>query len=98
MRILKSHYFISIHNFWGFLAVLMSFLFALCLSILPIPLWMNHLWPFWPVLMLIFWAAYLPKVVSPWLVWFIGLLDDVMQGSLLGRTCSGVYSGLFFSL
>lgn len=82
---IKNRHFIRSKDYWGFFVILLSFLAAICLSILPLPLWMNNLWPLWIVLVLIFWAAYLPHVLSPWVVWFVGLLNDVIQGSWLGE-------------
>jgi rod shape-determining protein MreD len=69
----------------GFLVLLISFLCTLSLNIIPLPLWMKTLWPLWTVLILIFWTAYLPEVLNPWLVFIIGLLEDVLQGSFLGE-------------
>ncbi len=69
----------------GFFVLLISFLFTLGLSILPLPIWMKTLWPLWTVLILVFWTAYLPEVLNPWLVFVVGLLEDVLQGSLLGE-------------
>lgn len=73
------------YSTWGFLVLLISFLCTLGLSILPLPIWMKTLWPLWIVLILIFWTAYLPDVLNPWLVFLVGILEDVLQGSFLGE-------------
>lgn len=85
MTSFKSRNFVRAKNYGGFFLMLMSFLFALCLSILPLPLWVNTLWPLWTVLVLIFWTAYLTDVLNPWFVCLIGLCEDVLQGSFLGE-------------
>lgn len=69
----------------GFLVMLISFILAISLNILPLPLWMKTLWPLWTVLILVFWTAYLPEILNPWLVFLVGLLEDILQGSLLGE-------------
>lgn len=74
----------------GSVVVLISFVLALCLDIMPLPPWMSSLWPLWTVLILIFWVAYLPHVLSPWVAWFIGLFEDVLQGGFLGEHALGL--------
>lgn len=82
---IKKRNFISSSDYWGFLVMLLSFFVAIVLSTLSLPLWMQSVWPLWVVLVLIFWSVYLPHVVSPWVIWFLGLLSDVIHGSLLGE-------------
>ena len=75
----------KVHNYGGFLVMLISFYCALSLNIFPLPLWTKLVWPLWIVLVLVFWAVYLSEVLNPWLVCLIGLFDDVLLGSLLGE-------------
>ncbi|WP_207061328.1 rod shape-determining protein MreD [Motiliproteus sp. SC1-56] len=64
--------------------ILLSFLFALMLSALPMPELFVWARPEWVGLTLIYWALALPHRVGPWYGWVIGLLLDILQGSLLG--------------
>lgn len=82
-------------NYTGFFVMLALFILSISLSILPIPLWMVNLWPLWSILILIFLVAYLPDVIPLWLIWLMGLLYDVMQGSLLGEHALG-FIGVYF--
>jgi rod shape-determining protein MreD len=85
MKSLNSKGFTRSNEYVGFVVMLLSFLCALSLNILPLPLWMKALWPLWTVLILIFWTAYFSDVLNPWLVWMVGLFEDVLQGSFLGE-------------
>jgi|GEM_PF-86994 len=82
---MKRQFFFNSNDYWGFLVILISFLAAIWLSVVPLPDWMMLLWPVWPVLLLIFWAVYLPNVVGLGLAWGIGLLMDVIQYTKLGE-------------
>ncbi len=64
--------------------ILLSFMLALMLTEMPIPEVFEWGRPQWTVLVLIYWAAALPHRVGPWYGWMIGLLLDILQGSLLG--------------
>ncbi len=64
--------------------VTISFLLALVLAILPLPKWMNILWPDWVVLVLIYWVMALPHRVSVGSAWIVGIFMDVLFGTTLG--------------
>ena len=57
---------------------------ALMLTELPLPELFEWGRPQWAVLVLIYWVAALPHRVGPWYGWWVGLLLDILQGSLLG--------------
>ncbi len=60
---------------------------ALILALLPMPSWLAALRPAWVLLVLIFWSLNLPGRVSITLAWIMGLLLDVLNGTLLGEHC-----------
>ncbi|MFT6915127.1 MAG: rod shape-determining protein MreD [Motiliproteus sp.] len=64
--------------------ILLSFMLALILTEIPMPEVFEWGRPQWVALVLIYWVAALPHRVGPWYGWMIGLLLDILQGSLLG--------------
>jgi len=53
--------------------------------ILPLPDWAQTYRPHWVALILIYWSMALPQRVGLWSAFFIGLLVDTAQGTLLGQ-------------
>lgn len=72
------------NSFGGGFMIWITFFIAIWLDFLPLPLWMEPLWPLWIILVLIFWAVYLPIKVSPWMVWCLGIFYDLLQDTWLG--------------
>lgn len=64
--------------------IIISVIVALLLSILPLPTWLIWLQPQWVALVVIFWAMNLPYRFGVGYAWIIGLMLDVVYGSLLG--------------
>lgn len=58
---------------------------ALMLAILPLPTWAEAYRPAWVIIALIYWSMQEPQRVGVGVAWTVGLLLDVMQGSLLGQ-------------
>jgi rod shape-determining protein MreD len=67
------------------LTVGLSLSLALLLTLFPMPEWISASRPIWVLLVLIFWALILPGRVSITLAWVMGILLDVLNGSLLGE-------------
>ena len=63
----------------------LSLLLALLLSIAPMPQFMEVGRPLWVALGLSFWALALPHRVGMVSAWCLGLVEDVLFGSLLGQ-------------
>lgn len=57
---------------------------ALLLTLLPLPSWLQSLWPYWVGLVLIFWCLETQGMISLGLAFFTGVLLDLFTGSLLG--------------
>ena len=70
-------------NEWILLMVTISL--ALILTLLPMPAWFQAFRPAWALLVMVFWALLLPGRLSITLAWVVGLLMDVLNGTLLGE-------------
>jgi len=69
----------------GGLIILLSFLLALILTLLPLPEWARLYRPQWPTLILIYWVMATPHRVGVGIGWLTGIAVDVMTGTLLGQ-------------
>ena len=67
------------------LVITMSFLFALILEIIPMSWLANWMRPEWVLLVLIYWVMVLPDKVGVSIAFILGLLMDLIKGSLLGE-------------
>ncbi len=68
----------------GFWVVILTFLVAYLLAIVPFPDWAMNYRPQWVVMVLIYWGMALPYRVGIGFAWVAGLLMDIMEGSMLG--------------
>ncbi len=62
-----------------------TFLIAFFLMILPMPAWAIWFRPAWVLIALIYWSMMLPYQVNVGAAWVVGMLVDVLNGSLLGE-------------
>jgi rod shape-determining protein MreD len=67
------------------LVIAITFLVAIILSILPGPDWAEQFRPNWVSLVLIYWCMATPQRVGVGTGWTVGLILDVLYGSLLGQ-------------
>jgi len=65
--------------------VLGTLLVAWLLTILPMPGWAVVLRPQWTALVLIFWVLTLPDRIGVFWSFFVGLMLDVVAGTVLGQ-------------
>lgn len=65
--------------------ITLTLLMALCLAIIPLPDWALWLRPAWVALVLIYWTMMLPNHVSVGIAWLVGLLVDILDGTLFGE-------------
>jgi rod shape-determining protein MreD len=79
-------------------AILASFAFALTLSALPLPHWADPWRPAWVTLVLVYWCLAVPERVGVGAGWTLGLLLDVMTGTLLGQHALGLTLVAFLAL
>jgi len=69
----------------GTLALYLSLLAAMGLSIAPWPNTIAYMMPNWVLLSLMYWCIALPHKVSVGTCWSVGLLVDTLSDSLLGQ-------------
>jgi rod shape-determining protein MreD len=65
--------------------IILSFIIAMMLTIMPLPEWAEEIRPQWVVLVLVYWAMALPQRVSVGSGWVMGLLLDVANDAVLGQ-------------
>lgn len=65
--------------------ILFSFIVALLLTMIPLPDWARYLRPDWVGLVLIYWCLALPERIGVGSGWVMGLLVDLLTGTLLGQ-------------
>ena len=78
---------INLRNIWVIPATL---IFALALTLLPLPTWAQPFRPDWVTLVVIYWAMAIPRMFGMSAAWVIGILLDVGQGALLGQHALGM--------
>ena len=71
-------------------AIAASFVVAFMLTALPLPDWAAPWRPAWVALVLAYWVLAMPQYIGVMTAWSIGLLLDVMHGSLLGQHAFGL--------
>ena len=82
---------------WWFVGTLV---FALLSMLVPLPATLEPLKPYWPALLLIYWALESEDRVSLGLAFVVGLIADLLVGVVLGeqalRLCALVFIVLHF--
>ncbi len=68
----------------GIWVIVLSFLLAFLLAIVPFPEWAMHYRPQWVALVLIYWMIALPYRVGMGTAWVVGAFVDILEGSMLG--------------
>ncbi|MGQ9659573.1 MAG: rod shape-determining protein MreD [Thermochromatium sp.] len=68
--------------FWP---IALTFMLAMYLTILPMPAWPWDYRPPWVVLVTLFWCFAMPRRVGVFTAFMIGLMLDVLTGTLLGQ-------------
>ncbi len=65
--------------------ILVTFLVALTLLIIPLPDWARYLRPDWVGLVLIYWCMAIPERIGVTTGWITGLFVDILTGTLIGQ-------------
>lgn len=68
----------------SYIIVLLTFLFALMASIMPLPLSVDAFRPDWLLVVLLYWCLAIPSRVNVITAWVLGFILDVLLGSTLG--------------
>lgn len=67
------------------LTIWLSLVFALLLSVMPMPEQVEMARPLWLALVLTFWAIYYPQNIGLLTAWCAGIAQDVLYGSVFGQ-------------
>lgn len=78
--------------------IMLSFIVALILSALPMPESLQWWRPEWGVLVLFYWIVALPQRIGIGTGWMLGILLDVLEGSLLGTNAIALTIAAYFAL
>jgi rod shape-determining protein MreD len=71
-------------------AIVLVMTAALALAVMPLPVWAQDFRPQWVTLSLIYWCLALPQRVGVGTAWGLGVLQDVISGTLLGQHALGL--------
>lgn len=71
-------------SYTTYIVIIMTFVFALMLRLLPLPEWAESFRPAWVVSVLIYWVVALPHRVGIGWAFMLGLFVDVANGTTLG--------------
>lgn len=75
------------HSIW---VIFLSFFIAYLLAIVPFPEWAMNYRPEWVPMVLIYWVMALPYRVGIGSAWVVGIILDVLEGSVLGLNALGL--------
>ena len=75
------------HGGW---VIATSFVLAMILTAMPVPGWALNWRPAWVAMVLIYWCFALPERVGVGVGWILGLLLDVLTGTLLGQNAAAL--------
>jgi rod shape-determining protein MreD len=78
--------------------IVMSFVVAVMLTALPLPDWAVNWRPAWVALVLIYWCMAVPDRIGIAVGWFLGLILDVQQSTLLGQNALGLVLIAFLTI
>ncbi len=78
--------------------IVFTLVVALLLVVFPLPDALRPFRPEWATLVLIYWCMALPNRVNIGIAWLVGLLVDVLTGSLLGEHALAMAIVVFFTI
>jgi rod shape-determining protein MreD len=78
------------------LVIFISFMIALMLTLLPMPDWTIWLRPAWVLMVLIYWTMTMPHRVNVGVAWTMGLVIDLLTGTVLGEHALGFTIVIYF--
>jgi rod shape-determining protein MreD len=80
------------------IVIVVVFLIALGLTVMPLPVLARDFRPQWVTLALTYWCLALPQRVGVGTGWTLGVLQDVMTGTLLGQHALGLSVAAFLAV
>jgi rod shape-determining protein MreD len=66
--------------------IILTVFCGMVLTIIPLPFWLLWFHPSWVLMILVFWLVFFPTYVNLFVFWFVGLLMDVLTGTLIGQS------------
>ena len=69
----------------NWVAISVTLIAALVLTLLPMPGWTAWLRPAWVLMVLIYWTMTMPHHVNVGTAWIVGVVLDVLTGTMLGE-------------
>lgn len=78
--------------------ILLSFVAAFMLTLLPLPEYARAYRPEWSALVLIYWCLALPERIGVGTAFVVGVLLDVVTGTLLGQHALGLTTIAYLTL
>ncbi|WP_448565575.1 rod shape-determining protein MreD [Thalassotalea ganghwensis] len=66
------------------LIILLTFIAALTATIIPLPLAVDAFRPDWALVAVLYWCLALPSRINVGTAWLLGLIIDILLGSVLG--------------
>lgn len=78
--------------------ILLSFIVALMLTMVPVPSWAEDLRPHWALLVLVYWSMAIPTRIGVGIAWMLGLLLDVTYDALLGQHALALALVIFLTI
>jgi rod shape-determining protein MreD len=78
--------------------ILLTFIIALMLTMIPLPHWAQELRPHWMLLVLVYWSMAIPTRIGVGVAWVMGLLLDVTYDDLLGQHALALALVIFLTL
>ncbi|MDH5447256.1 MAG: rod shape-determining protein MreD [Gammaproteobacteria bacterium] len=82
----------------GFWTIWGTFFIAMILMLIPLPEWARVYQPQWITMVLIYWCLALPERVGVGTAWLVGVMIDVLTGTLLGQHALGLAIIAFLTL
>lgn len=74
----------------GAWVIVISIVLSLMLTALPVPVWALGWRPAWVALVLIYWCLAVPQRVGVGVGWVLGVVLDIMSGTLIGQHALGL--------
>ena len=75
------------HGGW---VIVLTFFSAFVLTIVPLPFVIALLRPEWLSMVLVYWCIALPHRVGVGIAWILGVMLDILRGTLLGQNALGL--------
>lgn len=81
------------HNWF---AICTTIFISFILALLPMPDWTIWIRPAWILLVMIYWAMIIPTQVGVGVAWIVGILFDLLSGTLLGEHALAFVAVIYF--